>query len=58
MGDKKMGRPTNNPQNAIIKTRADKETVEKLRICSEKLRITRSDVIRKGINMVYDSLKN
>ena len=52
-----MGRPTDNPQNAIIKTRADEKTVNKLQECSEKLKITRSDVIRKGIEMVYETLE-
>ncbi|MDP4120543.1 MAG: ribbon-helix-helix domain-containing protein [Bacillota bacterium] len=55
---KKMGRPTDNPKNTIIKIRADEKTVEKLNKCSEKLNINRSDVIRKGIDTVYDNLDN
>lgn len=57
MGNKKMGRPTDNPQDGIIKIRADKQLIAKLHKCSEKLNISRSDVVRKGINDIYDSLE-
>ena len=53
-----MGRPTGNPKNGIIKIRADEQTIEKLKVCSEKLGMTRSDIVRKGINDIYDSLDN
>lgn len=56
MGNKKMGRPTDNPKNGIIKIRADEQTIEKLSECSKKLDMSRSDVVRKGINDIYDDL--
>ncbi len=56
MGNKKMGRPTDNLKNGIIKIRADEQTIEKLSECSKKLSMSRSDVVRKGINDIYDSL--
>ena len=56
LGNKKMGRPTDNPKNGIIKIRADEETIKKLGECSEKLNLSRSDIIRKGINDVHNSL--
>ena len=40
-----------------IKFRADKETVEKIEYCMEKLNTNRSDVIRKGVQSLYDGLK-
>ena len=57
MGNKKMGRPTDNPKNGIIKIRADEQTIKKLSECSKKLNLSRSDVVRKGINDIYDDLK-
>lgn len=51
-----MGRPTDNLKNGIIKIRADEQTIEKLSECSKKLSMSRSDVVRKGINDIYDSL--
>ncbi|MEL7567959.1 MAG: hypothetical protein AAGU27_24210 [Dehalobacterium sp.] len=36
--------------------RVDDDTKEKLDKCTEKLNTTRSDVVRKGIGMVYESL--
>jgi len=42
--------------NNHIKLRADKETVEKIEYCAEKLNTTRSDVIRKGVHFLYDDL--
>ncbi|MDR1630140.1 MAG: ribbon-helix-helix protein, CopG family [Oscillospiraceae bacterium] len=56
MGNKKMGRPTDNPKTGIIKIRADEQTIEKLSECSERLNMSRSDIVRKGINDIYDSL--
>jgi predicted transcriptional regulator len=51
-----MGRPTDNPKTGIIKIRADEQTIEKLSECSERLNMSRSDIVRKGINDIYDSL--
>ena len=57
MGSKKMGRPTDNPKNISVKFMADDETFEKLKECSDKMQITRAEVIRKGIHKVHDDLK-
>ena len=53
---KKPGPKSENPMNNHIKLRADKETVEKIEYCAEKLNTTRSDVIRKGVHFLYDDL--
>ena len=42
--------------NNHIKFRADKETVEKIDYCMEKLDTTRSDVIRKDVHSLYNDL--
>ena len=51
-----MGRPTDNPKNNSVKFLADDETFEKLKECSEKLDVSRAEVIRRGIHKVYDGL--
>jgi len=57
LGGKKMGRPTDNPKNTSVKFLADDDTFAKLKECSEKLEISRAEVIRKGIHKVHDDLK-
>ena len=57
LGQKKMGRPTDNPKTMSVKFMADAETFEKLKECSEALNVSRAEVIRKGIHKVHDDLK-
>ena len=51
-----MGRPTDNPKNVSVKFQADDETFDKLKKCSEKMNVSRAEVIRQGIHKVYDNL--
>ncbi len=44
------------PINKLVHFRANKETVEKLDYVSEKTGMSKSEVIRKGINFQYDEL--
>lgn len=53
---KKPGPKSEKPMDNHIKFRADKETIEKLEYCAEKLNTTRSDAMRKGIHFLYDDL--
>ena len=57
MAAKKIGRPTDNPKNIDIKIRFDKDTVDKLEKCSEKMQITRAEVVRRGVGKMYDELE-
>lgn len=58
MAQKKLGRPpSDDSMKDRIFIRVDKETKEKLAGCTHALDTTISDVVRKGIDMVYDSLK-
>lgn len=57
LGNKKMGRPTNNPKNTSIKFKADDDTVQKLKECSEKMEVSQAEVLRRGVHKVYDDLK-
>lgn len=44
------------PINKLVHFRANKETVEKLDYVSEKTGMSKSEVIRKGIDYQYDKL--
>ena len=58
MSGKKMGRPpSENPLSERIYLRADEKTKDVLDECVEQLQSTRSEVVRKGIYLVKDSLK-
>lgn len=49
----RTGRPkAENPKDIQLKIRADKQTMQDLDFCCEKLNKTRSDIIRMGIEMV------
>lgn len=55
---KKMGRPfTAEARKSIVKrARMTPEDVEKLTFCCEKLGKTESEVLRLGVEKVYDEL--
>ncbi|MBS5873345.1 MAG: CopG family transcriptional regulator [Clostridiales bacterium] len=58
MSGKKMGRPpSENPLSERIYLRVDEKTKGVLDECVEQLQSTRSEVVRKGIYLVKDSLK-
>ena len=57
MGAKKLGRPTDNPKNITIKIRFDKDTSDKLNECSEKMEVSRAEVVRRGVHKMHDDLK-
>lgn len=58
MAQKKKGRPpSDDSMKDRIFVRVSKETKKKLNECIQELEISRSDVVRKGIDMVHDSLK-
>lgn len=45
------------PINKLIHFRANKETVEQLEYVSEKTKVSKSEVIRRGIENQYKELK-
>ena len=53
----KMGRPTNNPRNKILEIILNEEEDKKLKECSEKLSLTKTDVLMKGLDEVYKQIK-
>ena len=56
LANKKMGRPTEKPMDTMLRVRVDKETIEKLDNCAQKLNTTKSDVVRKSIHKLNDDL--
>ena len=58
MPPKKMGRPpSDNPKDRTLRVRVDEATLEKLDDCSEALKMNRSEIVRKGIDLINGSLK-
>jgi len=54
----RTGRPKkDNARNIKVDTRLSEEEEKKLNYCCEVLGMTRAEVIRKGINKVYEELK-
>ena len=54
---KKMGRPTDAPKTIVKRARMSEKDVEKLRQCCEVLNMSESDVLRMGIDKVYEQLR-
>lgn len=53
----KMGQKlTDTPKDTMLRTRVDKETVEKLEYVANKLEISRSEVVRRGIDDEYQKI--
>ena len=53
----KLGRPTDNPADIQLRIRLTKDDHEKLKECAERLNKNKSDVVRKGIDLVYQGLE-
>lgn len=55
----KKGRPVkvDNRKNVMFRTRIDEDTAEKLKITAENLNITKSEVVRRGIEKIYKETK-
>jgi len=51
-----MGRPTDNPKDTALKAYLDKETVKKLDDCVQKLSVSKSEILRRGVHKVHDDL--
>ncbi len=50
----KMGRPTDDPKSIVKRARMSEDDAQKLKVCSEALGVSESDVIRLGINEIYE----
>lgn len=54
---KKGTRLTEAPKDFMLRTRLDKDTLNKLDELTKELKLNRSEVVRKGINEQYEKLK-
>ena len=57
MGISKGTKLTDNPKNKTFKIRLDEKTSEKLDILSNESQVSKSEVIRNGIELQYENLK-
>lgn len=48
---------TDNPKDTMLRSRVDKETVDKLEYVSSELGVSKSEVIRRGIDDEYQKLQ-
>lgn len=55
-GKKKMGRPTDNPKQLSTRIRLSDTDVQHLEFCSQKTGKTKSEIIRMGIEKVYEDM--
>lgn len=53
----RTGRPTSNPKKHETRIRMSDEDLKILNYCSDKLRLSKADVIREGIREVYKKIK-
>ena len=54
---KKMGRPTEEPKTIVKRARMSENDARKLMECSNALGVSESDVLRLGIEEVYQKIK-
>lgn len=57
MSPKKGQKIKDNPKDFMLRTRLDNETLEKLDYSAKKFGISRSQVVRNGIDMEYQKAK-
>lgn len=54
----RTGRPTDDPKSTQITLRLSESDLLKLKFCKEKTGMLRAEIIRMGIDRVYQSLLN
>lgn len=53
----RTGRPTDDPKSLNTRIRLSEKDLKKLEFCSEELNVKKAEVVRIGINKVYEELK-
>ena len=54
----RTGRPKiDNPKSIQVSARLDSATIQKLEYCMEKLNLTKAEILREGIEKVYQGIK-
>lgn len=52
----KLGRPTSNPKDTYTGIRLSQNELNKLKFCMERTGMTKTGVIRAGIQLIYEKL--
>lgn len=52
----RTGRPTDDPKRAVYQLRLSQSYIDKLKYCEQKTNLSRADILRMGIDAVYNSL--
>lgn len=55
--NKKIGRPTDEPKNHRESIRLSDNDMMKIDFCMRETGMTKTDIIRKGIDLVYQEVK-
>ena len=55
--NRKVGRPTENPKHYRESFRMSKDDIDKLNFCVNKTGMTKVDIVRKGIDAVYNEIR-
>ncbi|WP_253291078.1 CopG family transcriptional regulator [Acetivibrio sp. MSJd-27] len=58
LGKKKMGRPTDNPKDISLKVLLDNDTAQKLEECSQVLKVSKAEIMRRGVHEIHKRLPN
>ncbi len=56
MGISKGTKLTDNPKNTTFKVRLDEETSKRLETVSSETKVSKAEVIRKGIDIQFEAL--
>lgn len=52
----RTGRPTKDPKNNQYRIRLSDKELEMLEYCCEKTKLSKSDIVRRGIEKVYKEI--
>lgn len=55
---KKKGRPTDSKKEYILKARIDDRTLRLIDYCAKSMNLSKSEIVREGIQKVYDDLND
>ena len=57
MATRKIGRPTDSPKDYMLRVRMDSEKLMMLDACCKKQNTSRSEIVRRGIKVLYEEQK-
>ena len=57
MGSRKTGRPSSDPKRLELKVRISEDDKQKIDTIQDKTNMSKSDIVRKGIDKVYQDIR-